>query len=148
MQWTLEGSLALKSSLFLTLLVSLFVGNAASSQSIQCKMDTRANSHYIAPEINLAFGDFDEVSVKDAVIASTGRKAVVGKVSKDDAARLSVIWEVKNVPPDPKETRAYPAQFAVRLSIQKSNGAAIITLVDTVFRKFQYKSTGVCKVRA
>ena len=52
-------------------------------------MDPQANRFYIAPEISLTVGDFGEVAVRDAIISSTGRKMVAGKVSKDDARRFS-----------------------------------------------------------
>ena len=115
------------------------------ARSIQCTMLQRTNSHYIAPEISLAVLEYSEISVKDAVIASSGRKAVRGTVSKENSQRMSILWEVRNVPVDPGESRRYAPMLQVRLTIQKKDGKASMTVTDMIYDQFSYKASGVCR---
>lgn len=119
--------------------------SGAVAQTIQCKMDERSNTHYIASDIALALLEYDEVSVKDAIIAKTGKKAVLGNVSRESPQRLTISWEVRNVPTDPAEFRRYDGMIQVRLTIQKSNGAATMTVNDILYNRFSYRAAGGCK---
>jgi hypothetical protein len=64
-------------------------------------MDQRMNRHCIAPEIALTLREHDEISVRDAIIASTGRELVHGTLCKENASRITLVWEVRNVPAVP-----------------------------------------------
>jgi hypothetical protein len=128
------------------LVVSILAAQAASAENIRCRFDTAPAPGYIAPEITLEVLEAGDVIVKDAVISSTGRERVIGAVSKDDGRRLSVVWEIKGVPPSPFETRAYDLNFLVRLSVQKADGAARITVVDLLVREKEYRSAGTCRL--
>lgn len=117
----------------------------ATAESILCQMDTAPAPGYIAPEISLDIGDQNQVVVKDAVITSTGRQRVLGELSKDDGRRVSVVWEISEVPARKSETRAYSLKLQVRLSINRVDGAARITLADTFFLQKTYVSKGTCR---
>lgn len=126
------------------LLVNFLVAHSASAEDIRCRMQTAPAPSYIAPEITLKVLEAGDVIVKDSVISSTGRERVIGEVSKDDGRRLSVVWEIKGVPVNRSEGRAYDVQFLVRLSIQKADGMARITVIDTLVREKEYRSVGTC----
>lgn len=126
-------------------LVVFLVAQSASAENILCRMETAPAPGYIAPEISLEVREQGDVMVKDAVIASTGRERVFGKVSKDDARRLSIVWEIREVPIKPSETRAFSLHFLVRLTINRADGAARITLFDTLVRENEYRSAGTCR---
>jgi hypothetical protein len=127
------------------LILSVGSAQSATAESVVCRMDTAPAPAYIAPEISLQVGDRNDVFVKDAVIASTGRERVIGKVSKDDGRRLAVVWEISEVPAATSETRAYSVKLQVRLSISRADGAARITLVDTFYLDKSYISKGMCR---
>lgn len=136
-------------NLFARFAFALFPGflaaQSVSAESILCRMATASAPAYIAPEINLEIRDQNAVIVKDAVISSTGRDHVFGKVSGDDDRRLSIVWKLSEVPADTSETRAYSLTLQIRLSIQKADGAARITLVDTFYLDKSYSGTGTCR---
>lgn len=120
----------------------------AFARTVQCVMDVTPNRYYIAPEIQAKIGEFGQVAVTDAIILSTDRKQVIGTLPKDDAQRLSILWEVKGVTPDPTEYRAYGSHLVVRLTIQKADGSARMTISDAQARKYQYRTKGTCRIKA
>lgn len=123
----------------------VFAGQTASAESIVCNFDPAPAPYYISQEVRLEVRDSVDVVVKDSVIASSGRERVIGKVSKDDSRRLSVVWELRDVPIDPAETRAYALHFLVRLSVQRADGKAQMTIIDTLVREKSYRTTGACR---
>jgi hypothetical protein len=137
--------MSFKSCLLPSLALGAGLSGTAFAQTIQCTMDQRPSAYYISSNVTLTVREFDEVSVRDDVIASTGRKAVEGTVSRDDSRRLSVVWEVRNVPPNPAEFRRYDPMLQVRLTIQKQGGAATMTVMDTLYNEFTYRTTGLCE---
>jgi hypothetical protein len=132
------------SALRLSILLAASFATSALANSISCNMDTGPAPYYIAPVISLKVGDYEEVAVRDSIIASTGRKMVRGTVSKDDSRRISFVWEVKNVPANPSETRRYDPMLQVRLTIQKPGGGATMVISDTLYEEFVYRTTGQC----
>jgi hypothetical protein len=139
--------MSLKAAIILSILGTASLATSALAQSVKCTMDSSPARYYIAPEVSLVLGDFGEVAVRDAIIASTGRKMVPGSVATDDAKRLSILWEVRDPPTNPAETRAHGAHLLVRLSIQKSDGKARMTVLDVQARRRQsreYRTTGAC----
>jgi hypothetical protein len=123
----------------------LALADASFARTITCTMSQRSNSHYIAPEIALKLLDYGEVSIADAVIASTGKKRIIGTISSENSRKLSVYWEVRNVPADPKEFRFSKPKLVVRLNIQKRDGAATLSATDFVQDNLSYRGTGVCR---
>lgn len=93
----------------------------------------------------MTLGDPGEVTVRDAIIASTGRKFVRGSVAKNDAKRLPITWEAKNVPKDPADGRAHLPHLIIRLTVLKADGAARMTIQDGFYRDRGYQSTGKCR---
>lgn len=136
----------MKALFAILMLVGLGFATQVVAKEVSCTMEGTSNPFYVSPEIRLTIGDFYEVSVRDSIIASTGRSQVIGAIARDDAARLAVLWEVRNVKPDPKETRAYPAHLLVRLSVEKASGAARMTIRDGQGRRYEYRATGTCRV--
>jgi hypothetical protein len=110
-----------------------------------CKLDPTPASYYIALEVRRDVRENSEVVVRDAIIASTDRDRVIGEVSKDDARRLTILWEVRNVAADPREYRAYGSHLLVRLTIQRPGGAARMTILDAQSRRYEYRTVGSCK---
>jgi hypothetical protein len=108
-------------------------------------MTKRSNTHYIASDITLTLLEYQEVSVKDAIVAASGKKSVLGTVSRETSDRISILWEVRNVPRDPAEFRRYDPMLQMRLTIQKRNGAATMTVTDILYNRFNYQAAGVCK---
>lgn len=121
------------------------LADSSLARTINCSMLERSNSQYIAPEISLTLLDYGEVSIKDSIIASTGKKVVLGTVSSKNSRRISVYWEVRNVPADPLEFRSSRPKLQIRLTIQKQNGAAALSAVDLVHGNLSYRGTGVCR---
>jgi hypothetical protein len=133
-------------SLVLSLALAAAVASQASSQTVRCTIDPTPNRNYIAPSVELTLGEFGEVAVSDAIISASGRTKVFGEVVKDSTERLSVFWEVTDVKPDPKQTRAYPPHLVFRLTILKSTGAARMTILDTQLRRDnEFRTTGTCR---
>jgi hypothetical protein len=131
--------------ILMTFLLSVLSSQSAAARDIVCKMDVPPDSYYIAQEIRLKLGDFGEVSVKDKIIASTDRNMVAGSVSKENATRISISWEVKNAPADPLERKQNQPHLVVRLTIQKASGVARITVVDSLPRRPDLRSAqGIC----
>jgi hypothetical protein len=133
-------------------LTKLFVAGVISSpfsaaaETIRCKMDRTPAPYYIAPEVWLDVGEFGKVTVEDAIVVSTDRDRVFGEIAKDDSKRLSITWEVKDVPPNPAETRAYGSHLLVRLTIQRADSSARMTIVDARSRRYEYRTTGTCRM--
>jgi hypothetical protein len=127
------------------LALGFLAAQTASAESVICRLDPAPAPHYISQEVRLEVRDLGDVVVEDSVIASSGRERVIGKVSKDDARRLSVVWELRDVPVDPAETRAYALHFLFRLSVQRADGRAQMTIVDTLVREKSYRTTGTCR---
>jgi hypothetical protein len=136
--------MALRRLSLASVVVCAVLSGTAFAQTVRCTMDQRTNAHYIAPEITLTLRDYGEISVRDAIIASTGLKLVHGTVSKENASRITLVWEVRNVPADPAEVRRYDPMLQVRLTIQKQGGAATMTIADTLYSDFSYRGTGTC----
>jgi hypothetical protein len=124
--------------------IAFLTAETASAQVILCRMDQRPAPYYVAEEVSLEVRDLGDVIVKDAVIASSQRDRVIGQVSRDDASRISVTWEVRDAPVNPAENRENGAHLLVRLSIQKSDGKARMTILDARARKREYRTTGAC----
>lgn len=123
----------------------LALADMSLARTITCTISERSNSHYIAPEVTLNLLDYDEVAISDAVIASAGKKSIIGTVSSENSRKLSVYWEVRNVPADPKEFRFSKPKLAVRLTIQKRDGAATVSASDFVQDNLSYRGAGVCR---
>jgi hypothetical protein len=132
---------------FLTVLLALGLMSArpATAEIVTCTLDPTSARYYIAPSVTLDLSEFDDVIVQDAIIVSTGRQKVIGKISKDDSARLTVLWEVRDVEPNPAEYRAYGAHLVVRLTIQRPSGTARMTILDAQSRRYEYRTTGSCR---
>lgn len=124
---------------------SLLGVSSAAADTIKCSMKQPFNPYYIAPNIEFEIGDFGGVVVRDALIASTGRESAYGEVAKDSATLLSIRWDVVGVKPDPNEFRlTTEPHLVVRLTIQKSDGSATMTVVDAQRRGTQVKAKGKC----
>ena len=130
----LSGSLA-----FLVVMLS-----PAVAQTVSCVMTERTNAHYIAAAITLTFLDYGDVAIQDEIVTAAGRKSVHGAVSRESAQRLSIVWEVRNVPADPAEFRRYDPMLQMRLTIQKLDGAATLTANDVLYNRFSYRGGGMC----
>jgi hypothetical protein len=125
--------------------LAVLVTQSASAEVILCKLDPTPASYYIAPEVRLEVRENSDVLVWDAIIASTDRDRVIGEVSNDDARRLTILWEVRNVATDPREYRAYGSHLLVRLTIQRPGGAARMTILDAQSRRYEYRTVGSCQ---
>lgn len=126
---------------------ALMLPSSASAQAggMVCTISDRSNSYYLAPEITLSFHDYGEVSVRDSIVAEAGKKVVVGNVVRETAEKLSMSWEVRNIPADPREFRTSKPKLRIRLDIQKADGGATITASDLVHSNFVYRGSGVCR---
>lgn len=122
-----------------------FLSSPILARTVQCEMTQRSNAHYIGSDIAVEFLDYGEVEVRDQIITSAGRKSALGTVSRESAQRLSVVWEVRNVPADPAEFRRYGAMLQMRLTIQKGDGAAMLTANDVLYNRFSYRAVGACR---
>lgn len=132
-------------SVFLAFLaLYVLLSPPAAAQDIRCTMGPDKNGHYIATDIGLAISSYGDVSVEDAVVNSTGRSAVIGSVAREDGRRLVLYWELKSVPPDPKEYRFMDVSLIYRLTIQKADGAARLVATDARSTT-EYKATGRCR---
>lgn len=128
----------------LAFIVGIALSGSALAQTIACTMTQRSNPNYVAPDVTLTLRDYGEVAVQDAVITATGRKMVQGTITREDTNRISLFWEVRNVVADPRETRRLKPILQVRLTIQKKDGSAAMTVVDAATNKFSYRGTGTC----
>lgn len=123
----------------------MFWAGSTQAETLRCVMADDRNRYYVAKDITLKLRDFGKVEVRDAIIQSTGREKIFGKIDRDDSKRLSIIWELNEVPHDPKETRAYSVKLVVRLTVRRSDGTATMTILDKLVRDNEYRATGVCR---
>jgi hypothetical protein len=124
----------------------LFASAAAQAERLTCALDQGPTKFYIAKSVDFDLDDSGRVKVVDAIIASTDRPSVFGKVAVDNARRLSVTWEIKNVKADPKEYRFYDAHLFYRVTMQKADGSAVMSIQEaTPYTTSTYRSTGQCR---
>ena len=128
--------------------VLLFLGYApAGAQTISCSLDPGRHKAYIAQQIEIVLRGEREASVSDAIIESTGRRAVVGEADASGSDRLRIFWVVSEVKKDPKEGRQGPIKLSMRLSIDLPGGAARLAAQDLLNRKYSYSADGRCSIR-
>jgi hypothetical protein len=117
----------------------------AQAESVRCKTDASVNRNYIAPDIRISWDEFGTVRVSDAIIASTGRRSEGGELATNTSRRITVTWEVKDIKRDPLESGTRDAHLVMRLTVERSNGAAVLTIRDVQRRNKTYRTTGVCR---
>jgi hypothetical protein len=125
-------------------LLIMVLAGSAYARTITCTIVERSNSHYIAPDITLTILDYGEVTIMDPIIASAGKKMVVGSVASETSQKIAVSWIVRNVAADPLEFRTSKPKLRVRLNIQKPGGAATISVNDLVHSHLNYRGSGTC----
>ena len=119
----------------------------ASAESLTCTIDPGRHRAYIAPEITIAIRGPSEASVSDRIITSTGRRSVVALVDSSKPTRLRIVWDLPEVAKDPLEGRRGPVRLSMRLSVDRSSGAARLEVQDLINRKYSYKALGRCDIR-
>ena len=129
----------------LVLVLGVGFGATAFAESMVCRMDPGQHDRYIAPETKLAWDQFGAAMIADAVIAGTGRKSVTGEVVSTNSKKLVATWQVRGVTPDPLEQRRTDANLVVRLTVERANGRAVITINDASSRKYSYRGKGNCR---
>jgi hypothetical protein len=127
------------------LLVAL-VPSLGLAKTYDCELTGGNAPHYIAPTVRVEYDSFGRVVASDAVIRKTGRDTVFGKVDTDNARRITFVWEVQDVKPDPKEQSFRNAHLVVRLTIQKADRSARILVQDAAHNR-QNDATGVCTLK-
>lgn len=129
--------------------VALVVALAPSlglAKTYDCELTTGNAPYYVAPTVRAEYDSFGRVVASDAVIRKTGRDTVFGKVDTDNARRITFVWEVQDVKPDPKEQSFRNAHLIVRLTIQKADRSARIVVRDAAHNR-QNAATGVCTLK-
>jgi hypothetical protein len=124
--------------------LGLATASAAFGESMLCRMNGAAHDRYIAPEVRLTWDAYGSAKVTDAVIAATGRSFVPGEIAPGGTAKVIATWQVRDVKPDPLEQRRGDANLVVRLSVQRADGSARMTINDASNRKYSYRATGTC----
>ncbi|WP_309663404.1 hypothetical protein [Tabrizicola sp.] len=126
--------------------VALVIALAPSlglAKTYDCELTDGNAPYYIAPTVRVEYDSFGRVVASDAVIRKTGRDTVFGKVDTDNARRITFVWEVQDVKPDPKEPSFRNAHLIVRLTVQKADRSARILVPDAAHNR-QNAATGVC----
>lgn len=119
----------------------------ASAESLTCTIDPGRHRAYIAPEIMIDIRGPSEASVTDRIITSTGRRFVIALVDSSKPTRLRIVWDLAEVEKDPIESRRGPVRLSMRLSVDRSSGAARLEVQDLLNRKYSYKALGRCAIR-
>ena len=127
--------------------LSLLAAGPGGAETITCRLDPGTHRAYIAPEVRIDLRGASEATVRDAIIASTGRRSVVAEVDSSKSNRLRIVWQLSEVAKDPLESRPGPVKLSMRLSIDLRGGAARLEVQDLLNRKYSYKALGRCSIR-
>jgi hypothetical protein len=115
------------------------------ANSLKCTFDPGVSTSYIASTIDLEIDGYGRAVIRDSVIAGTGRTSVFGEVVSDSASRLSIKWELRDVKGNPTENRYFDPHLVNRLTIQKADGASVLTVLDAANRGLDYRAEGRCR---